>query len=78
MHIPVRLLGFMGPGVNKGPLAALYQSRVLGGYVPRGSVFAGLQSFGATIPSVKVTLVFLLAGTGVVLFLARNLCFWCN
>jgi hypothetical protein len=61
-----------------GSLAALYQSRVLGGYVLRGSVFAGLQSFGATIPSVKVTLVFLLAGTGVVLFLARNLCFWCN
>jgi len=77
IQILVRLLGFTSRGVMKGSLAALYQSRVLGGYVLRGSIFTALQSCGATIPSVKGTFFCLLVGTGF-FFLGRNWGFWCN
>lgn len=44
----VRCLGFGIKGVIKGSWAAFYQSTRLAGHIPVGSVFAWLQSFGAS------------------------------
>ncbi|KAH0834741.1 hypothetical protein J3R83DRAFT_10319 [Lanmaoa asiatica] len=43
----VRLLGFEVLGVKAGSIAAQIQSSLFGGFVPAGSFFSFLQSFGA-------------------------------
>ncbi|KAG1805643.1 uncharacterized protein BJ212DRAFT_1590707 [Suillus subaureus] len=74
--LPVRLInwcfGFRSQGVEKGSFASQYQSRRYGGNVPRGSRFAELQSYGATMPTVISALVSLLSYTGAVIILGRE------
>ncbi|KAG2030918.1 hypothetical protein BDR03DRAFT_155794 [Suillus americanus] len=78
--LPVRLiiwhLGFGSRGVEKGSFASRYQSRHYGGNVPRGSGFAKLQSYGATMPTVTSTLVSLLSYAGAVIVLGREWGWW--
>ncbi|OAX42065.1 hypothetical protein K503DRAFT_854243 [Rhizopogon vinicolor AM-OR11-026] len=72
--LPVRLSiwlrGFRSRGIERGSFASQYQSHHYGGYVPRDSPFAGLQSYEATTSS--ATLVSLLAYTGAVFVLGRH------
>ncbi|KAF8635099.1 hypothetical protein AX15_000538 [Amanita polypyramis BW_CC] len=44
----IRCLGFTQSGIERGSLAAGYQSRTYGGYIPSSSSFARHQSRGAT------------------------------
>ncbi|PBK61562.1 hypothetical protein ARMSODRAFT_1025486 [Armillaria solidipes] len=43
----VRSLGYNNTGIARNSFASRYQSINYGGYVPRDSVFSGMQSFGA-------------------------------
>lgn len=74
--LPVRLIswcfGFRSQGVEKGSFASQYQSHHYGGSVPRGSIFAKLQSYGATRPTVTSTLISLLSYSGAVIILGRE------
>ncbi|TEB33256.1 hypothetical protein FA13DRAFT_196836 [Coprinellus micaceus] len=47
-------VGFGGDGVREDSLAAYYQSRQHGGYVPAGSWFSSSQSYGTLPPRVFV------------------------
>lgn len=68
--------GFRSRGVAKGSFASQYQSRRYGGNVPRDSGFAKLQSYGATMPKVRSTLVSLLSCAGAVIILGREWGWW--
>jgi len=78
--LPVRLiiwcLGFRSEGVAQGSFASAYQSSHYGGTVPRGSSFAHLQSTGATMWPVPLTLVSLLSYAGVAIVLGREWGWW--
>ncbi|KAG1809237.1 hypothetical protein EV424DRAFT_1543120 [Suillus variegatus] len=78
--LPVQLviwcLGFRNQGVAQGSFASAYQSSHYGGTVPRGSSFAHLQSTGATMLPVPLTLVSLLSYVGVAIVLGREWGWW--
>ncbi|KAG1719814.1 hypothetical protein EDB19DRAFT_626224 [Suillus lakei] len=78
--LPVRLIiwcfGFRNQGVEQGSFASQYQSSHYGGAVPRGSGFAKLQSFGATMWTVPLTLISLLSYIGVAVVLGREWGWW--
>ncbi|KAG2085822.1 uncharacterized protein F5147DRAFT_83269 [Suillus discolor] len=76
VQLIIRYLGFGPRGVVKGSLASAYQSSHYGGTVPRGSLFARLQSTGATMLPVPLTLVSLLSYTGAVIILGREWGWW--
>ncbi|KAG2752507.1 hypothetical protein P692DRAFT_20830510 [Suillus brevipes Sb2] len=69
-------VGFRSLGVARGSLASRIQSIYYRGFVPRGSCFARLQSFGATKWPVPLTLVSLLSFAGVVIVLGREWGWW--
>ncbi|KAG1719805.1 hypothetical protein EDB19DRAFT_1918515 [Suillus lakei] len=75
-YLPVQLIiwrfGFGSQGVMKGSFASQYQSHHYGGYVPRGSGFATLQSYG-TMPA---SIVSSLSYTGAVIILGREWGWW--
>ncbi|KAG1844960.1 hypothetical protein DFJ58DRAFT_894232 [Suillus subalutaceus] len=78
--LPVRLiiwhLGFGSRGVEKGSFASQYQSCRYDGNVPRGSDFAKLQSYGATMPTATSTLVSSLSYAGAAIVLGREWGWW--
>ncbi|KAG1764400.1 hypothetical protein EV702DRAFT_792375 [Suillus placidus] len=78
--LPVRLIvwcfGLRSQGVAQGSLASQYQSSHYGSTVPRGSGFAHLQSFGATMWTVPLTLISLLSYAGVAIILGREWGWW--
>ncbi|KAI5982989.1 hypothetical protein EDC04DRAFT_2839887 [Pisolithus marmoratus] len=48
-RIVLDFLGFGIKGITRGSIAAHFQSLFLGGFIPPGSIFAFLQSAGATL-----------------------------
>lgn len=77
--LPVRLivwcLGFRNQGVAQGSLASQYQSSQYGATVPRGSGFALLQSFGATM-WIPLTFISFLSYAGAAIVLGREWGWW--
>ncbi|KAG2343576.1 hypothetical protein BDR05DRAFT_962640 [Suillus weaverae] len=78
--LPVRLIvwcfGFRSQGVAQGSLASQYQSSYYGSTVPQGSGFSHLQSLGATMWTVPLTLISLLSYAGVAIVLGREWGWW--
>ncbi|KIK43486.1 hypothetical protein CY34DRAFT_803741 [Suillus luteus UH-Slu-Lm8-n1] len=74
--LPVRLIirrfAFGSQGVEKGSFASWCRSHRCGGNVLRGSGFAELQSYGATMPTATSPLVSLLSYTGALIILGRE------
>jgi hypothetical protein len=76
VQLIIRCFGFGSQGVTQGSFASRYQSSHYGGIVPRGSGFARLQSFGATMWIIPSTLISLLSYAGVAIVLGREWGWW--
>lgn len=79
VQVVIWCVGFRSQGVARGSLASRIQSICYRGFVPRGSCFARLQSFGATkwpVGPVPLMLVSLLSFAGVVIVLGREWGWW--
>ncbi|KAJ8595397.1 hypothetical protein M405DRAFT_363568 [Rhizopogon salebrosus TDB-379] len=77
------ILGFRRRGVERDSFASRYQSQCYGGYVPRDSMFAEFQSYGATSDdnekdgeSTPALAISWLSGIGAVFVLGRTWGWW--